>query len=134
MEERNHTVQRDNDYFIIDGVRYHIEELNGLLVGDRLMDSRTIFNQGMVAFQSALSPLSNLFPCRISYNGKVFASLEHAYQFTKAVHHKRLSTAHDIRCDPDPYQAMSLGNDIPENHEWAALKLGLMEQLARCKS
>lgn len=133
MEDRNHSVQHDNDYFIIDGVRYHIEQLKSLPVGDRLMDSRTLFKQGMVAFQSTLSPLSNLFPCRLHYDGKTFTSLEHAYQFTKAIHHNLPATANDIKYDPDPHQAMNQGNQITENQEWAACKLGLMEQLVRHK-
>lgn len=56
MEERQHTVERDNDFFIIDGQRWHINQLNDLQEGDRLMDSRTRYKRGVVAFQSALSP------------------------------------------------------------------------------
>lgn len=133
MVEKGHSVERDNDYFIIDGQRWHLEQLNSLPIGDRLMDSRTLFDHGMCAFQSSLSPLSNLFPCRIRYNGKTYASVEHAYQFAKAIHHKLPSTAHEIKCDNNPYHAMTLGNDIPENEEWAATKVNFMERLVRTK-
>lgn len=133
LMERGHKVERENDTFIINDQRWHLEQLNSLPIGDRLLDSRTIFEQGAVAFQSSLSPLSNLFPCRIKYNGKTYASIEHAYQFTKAIHHKLPSTAHDIKCDDNPYHAMTSGNEIPEDREWAATKVDLMERLIRIK-
>lgn len=133
LEERKHIVERENDFFIIDGQKWHIEQLNQLPIGMRLLDSRTRFHQGTVAFQSWVSPLSNLFLCKLRYNGKSYRSLEHAYQFLKATHHGSTDTATDIKHEPDPYVVMSYGNSITENKEWMAKKLDIMEQLVRCK-
>ena len=41
-----------------------------------------------IKFKGAHSILSNFYPCSIRYKGKTFPSVEHAYQYTKAVHHK----------------------------------------------
>lgn len=133
MEDRDHRVDREGDFFIIDGTKWHIDQLNELPIGDRLLDSRTRFLHGTVAFQSWVSPLSNLDLCRLRFNGKTYRSLEHAYQYAKAIHHGRTETANDIRYEPDPYVVMSYGNSITENRAWMDKKLDLMEQLVRAK-
>lgn len=74
MKRKKHNVTKDGDDLIIDNVRWKITELNDLPPGQRLLDSRTIFNRRVVAFQSLLSPLSNLFPCELKWNGMVFQS------------------------------------------------------------
>jgi hypothetical protein len=43
-----------------------------------------------IKFKGAHSILSNFYPCSIRYKGKTFPSVEHAYQYTKGVHHKVL--------------------------------------------
>lgn len=119
---------------MIDGKRYKYSELNSLPVGVRLMDSRTIFNNGVVAFQSSISPLSNLFPCSLQYNGNTYPSLEHCYQYTRAIHHNRHQLASDIMANKDPYTAMSFGKLIEiEDQQWIEKKLGVMEMMLRHK-
>lgn len=134
MKRKKHVISREGDELIIDNVRWRICDLNNLPPGQRLLDSRTIFNRGVVAFQSHLSPLSNLFPCTLKLNGQVFPSLEHAYQYKRAICHGRTDLAADIMCDDDPYVALSQGKQIyQENLAWATQKLTVMENLLRHK-
>lgn len=132
LEGRRHTVVREGDFFIIDDVKWHINQLNDLPEGMRLMDSRTRYVRGVVAFQSALSPLSNLFCCRIKYNGVVYSSVEQAYQHLKCLHHGKIALVNDIKHEPDPYVIMNMA-DFMENQEWLNRRVDLLEQLVRYK-
>lgn len=135
MTKKKHTVEWHGDELVIDGVRRKIRDLDDMPPGERLLDSRTIFHRGVVAFQSHLSPLSNLFPCRIRYNGITFASLEHAYQHSKVIFHGRTDLAEAILADDDPYVAMSQGKQITnERVEWSFKKLEVMAGLLRHKA
>lgn len=86
------------------------------------MDSRTLFYRGVVAFQSALSPLSNLFPCKVRFNGLTYLSTEQAYQHAKCLYHGLPQVARDIRHEPDPHVIMAIGTAIEEDDEWLGKK------------
>lgn len=135
LRDRKHQANKIGDDIVIDGKRYKFEELNSLPVGQRFMDSRTIFNNGIVAFQSSVSPLSNLFPCKLKYAGQTFSSLEQCYQYHRAVHHNRTQLAALILATNDPYKAMYHGKSIVwEDRDWEAKKLGTMEMMLRHKA
>lgn len=135
LRDRNHQANKIGDDIIIDGKRYKFEELNTLPVGLRFMDSRTIFNNGIVAFQSSVSPLSNLFPCKLKYAGRTYNSLEQCYQYHRAIHHQRTQLAALILATNDPYKAMYHGKSIVwENRDWEAKKLGTMEMMLKHKA
>lgn len=132
--ERNHKVEQLGDFFIIDDRKHHLRDLNKLPIGMRLMDSRTLFGRGTVAFQSALSPLSNLYPCRLKYNGLHYTSSEQAYQYAKAIHHGLPLLAKDIKAEIDPHDIMNMGNSIQIDCEWAEKRFDTMENIVRHKA
>lgn len=134
LKRQGHKAQKIGDDVIVNGKRYKYEELNQLPVGQRLLDSRTIFNRGAVAFQSSVSPLSNLFPCKLKYQGGTYSSLEQCYQFHRATHHNRTELAALILQSNDPYTAMYHGKSIRDNKEWDRIKLGIMEQMLQHKA
>lgn len=101
--------------------------------GLSLRDSRTIFRNGVVAFQSHHSPLSNLFSAPIRRNGILFRSTEHAYQHAKAVICKKATAAQDILNEPSPYDAMYIGKKIKTTREWDNMQLSVMEEILRMK-
>lgn len=68
MKEHYHEVEKKGDAVIVNGKLYSHDELEALPVGQRLSDSGTIYKNGVVAFQSEHSPLSNLYPCQIRIN------------------------------------------------------------------
>lgn len=133
LRERGHQAEKAGEDVIIDHQRWKFEDLNNLPIGDRLMDSRTIYNCGAVAFQSAVSPLSNLFLCDIRMNNMVFKSSEQCYQYAKAMHHNMISKANKIRREPDSHVNMSDGGLITEDPEWREKKFRVMESIIRHK-
>lgn len=133
MIENKHRIEKSGDDLIINGRRWKTSELNNLPEGQRLMDSRTITRAGKVAFQSSISPLSNLFPCQIKVEGQTFKSVEHAYQYAKCMHHGLPHKAHEIKDQPTAYKAMSLGKDTPENVDWLNKRIEVLEKLVRYK-
>lgn len=133
MEDRNHKIDQFGDFFIIIGERFHLTELNNLPIGDRLMDSRTIYKRGTVAFQSAMSPLSNLFPCKVKYNGLSFTSTEQIFQYTKALHHGLYDLARDIKCENDPYVILAMTKNSKLDDDWIDNRFSIMEGIIRHK-
>lgn len=97
MTELKHRIEKSGDDLIINGRRWKTSELNNLPERQRLMDSRTITRVGKVAFQSSVSPLSNLFPCLIKVEGQTFKSVEHAYQYAKFIHHGLPHKAREVK-------------------------------------
>lgn len=134
LRRQGQTAQKVGDDIIVNGKRYKYDELDQLPVGQRLLDSRTIFNRGVVAFQSSVSPLSNLYHCRLKYEGKTFNSLEQCYQYHRATHHKRTELAALILQSNYSYTAMYHGKSIRDNREWDAMKLDVMEKMLKHKA
>lgn len=133
LEERGKKVVKSGDDLIIDGTKWKPVEFNQLPIGDRIMDSRTIFDKGTVAFQSALSPLSNLFPCSITFNGFKYSSAEQAYQHQRCLHHNLFLLARDILAQHNPYDIISDAKEITDDDEWLVQRVPLMERLIRHK-
>lgn len=98
------------------------------------MDSRMITDNGVLAFQSAQAPLSNLFPCEIKINGQSFSSVEQAYHYRRAIHHRQFNTAQLILYQDDPYEIMAQMKDFKDNHEWLTKRMSVMEELIKCKA
>lgn len=133
LEEKGRRVEKAGEDIIVNGVRWKSADFNRLPVGDRIMDSRTIFARGTVAFQSALSPLSNLFPCNILFEGIRYGSAEQAYQHQRALHHNLLPLARDLLAQHNPYDIFNDAKEITDNKEWLDKRLPLMERLIRHK-
>lgn len=133
LKYRGHTVEKAGDDIILNGIKWKSVDFNRLPVGDRILDSRTVFWKGSVAFQSALSPLSNLFPCVMFFKGIRYTSLEQAYQHLRTLHHQRYDIARDIMALLNPYDIMNQGKEYSDNEDWLGQRLPLMESLVRHK-
>lgn len=101
--------------------------------GFSLKDSCTKKLNGVVAFQSPHSPLSNLYPAPLKRLGIVYPSAEHAFQHAKAVHCNEFSLAQSILDNPCPFDALATGKRVPYNQEWHAIQLQVMEEILRLK-
>lgn len=121
------------DSVIINGILYKYEDLAYMKNGLSLKDSRTVFRNGVVAFQSHHSPLSNLFIAPIRRNGILYRSAEHAYQHAKALICKDSLAAQAILNEISPYDAMYIGKGIQSTREWDSLQLQTMEEILRIK-
>lgn len=121
------------DAVIFNNSLYRYEELIHMSDGFSLKDSRTTRKNGVLAFQSPHSPLSNLFVAPIKRNGIVFPSAEHAYQHAKAIFCKDHALAHSILANPCPYEAMATGKRVSINKDWQSKQLTIMEEILRLK-
>lgn len=75
----------------------------------------------------ALWPLlSNFAPTPIVWDGRVWPTLEHAYQAAKTADFQQQEY---IRAAPTPAYAKKLGRKVPQRVGWAVGKLELMEDL-----
>lgn len=133
MKENGHRIEKIGDDLLIDGRRWKIADLDKMKEGDRLMDSRTIKCRGKIAFQSSVSPLSNLYHCVIKVDGQTFKSTEHAYQYEKCIHHGLTQLARDVKQQPTSYKAMSLCKDVTEDRAWLDKRISVMERLIKHK-
>ena len=81
-----------------------------------------------IAFKSEHNPLSNLFPCQITHNGREYSSVEHAFQ-----HDKALSSGHqkadEIMITTNPYDLMKMGKDVTPGPDWNKGSTGLLYKL-----
>lgn len=132
-EKGINAVQRGDGVFFNDTF-YHFDEILNMTDGFTLKDSRTKYQNGVLAFQSQFSPLSNLYLSPIKRNGIVFRSAEHDYQYVKAISTNELALARSILNEPCPYEAMATGKKVPLTPEWQSIQLGVMEEILRLKA
>ena len=85
----------------------------------------------VIEFQGAYRFLSNFYPVQIWCDGEVFASVEHAYQASKATNkvERHLFTANGIT----PGLAKRMGRNIRIRPDWEQVKLDIMTKLVSQK-
>lgn len=133
LKEKGITAIQKGENVLIDGRLYKFEELKNMPPGLTLKDSRTIKKNGVIAFQSSHSPLSNLYMAPLKRNGITYLSAEHAFQHAKAVICKDQALAHSILEEPCSYEALYTGKRIQSNEEWSRDQLTTMEEILRAK-
>lgn len=133
MNENGHTITQKGDSVILNNTHYVYEELSLMPKGMSLADSRTIVKNGVIAFQSPHSPLSNLYIAPIKHNGITYQSAEYAFQHTKAVHCKNHVLARAILSEPNPFDAMATGKRVDVTNEWADCQLNEMSKILQAK-
>lgn len=77
--------------------------------------------------------LSNLYPCRVLYKGKVFKSSEHAYQCQKP---NKPEIAEWVKAAPYPRLAASVGHHLATydiRDDWMFEKVSIMEGVVWAK-
>ena len=96
------------------------------MLNESLADLRITYFRGRFAF------LSNFFPCLVSYGGVVFKSVEHAYQYSKAVS-PASNEALAVMTAPTAKQAKALGRWLVMRPDWELIRISVMEELLRSK-
>ncbi len=84
----------------------------------------------IASFRGDHAFLSNMFPCRVVFEGATYASVEHAYQAAKSDDpevRERIGRA------PTPRAAKQRGRRVAIRADWEAVKLLVMEQCLRSK-
>lgn len=73
--------------------------------------------------------LSNFYPCRIAYNGKIYGNTEAAFQAQKTVN----AAEQDEFTNLSPGEAKRKGRRVTLRKDWESVKNGIMLDIIRCK-
>jgi len=84
----------------------------------------------ITSFRGPYSYLSNFFLCKISYEGLIYPSAEHAFQAAKTTS-KAVRIA--IRDCHTPGSAKSAGRQITLRPDWEDVKIDVMRDILRAK-
>ena len=131
-------VSLKGDRLIISGTTYTVSTL-GKLEGDLHPRSFSeVSNAKVLAFGGILSewhPFSNWSFTDISYEGRSFITLEHAYLHEKALTFRDMETAVAIRAAPDAQTAKMLSYNIKgvDRNKWDGMKEEVMKKLLKIK-
>lgn len=77
----------------------------------------------MLGFKGELFFLSNFYPVELEIHGKVFPTVENAYQFAKIKPEHRDRYLLDFQ-NVSPGYAKKLGRRVPLREDWELIKLG----------
>jgi ribA/ribD-fused uncharacterized protein len=89
-----------------------------------------IVEKPITRFRETWSFLSNFFPAPVALDGKIYPTIEHAYQAAKTVREKERKV---IRQAPSPAQAKRLGQRVALRPDWEQVKLDIMLDLLHQK-
>ena len=119
----------------LDGRRFRYEELYRLPEDISLIKAKNvhILEDKAIVFQSPHSPLSNLFPCNITYRGEAFLSAEAAYQYTRASNCGYHREAQLIKHERNAYKAKSLTKEFKTTREWEEMSEQVMREILMVK-
>jgi ribA/ribD-fused uncharacterized protein len=74
--------------------------------------------------------LSNFYPCVVDYEGRVYPTVEHAFQAAKTLNQAEKSRVFNaIR----PGDAKRLGRNVTLRPDWNRIRVGIMLELVRIK-
>jgi len=74
--------------------------------------------------------LSNYYRTDVVFEGKVYRTVEHAFQAAKTLSEKERAK---IRSSQDPGSAKRIGRRVTLREDWEDVKVGIMEDLVRQK-
>ena len=86
-----------------------------------------------VAFQSHHAYLSNMFPCKIMFEGVEYKSAELLYHPNTAKHHNRFDLVNRIIKAKDGYATKRIAEEIDFADDWDEVKLKIMCKVINLK-
>ena len=86
----------EDDYLVINGTRYGIDEINKLPEEIAAYKSAQKTDDRTLAFHREFSPFSNFHPCHFTINQQSFHSMEQFLQYQKALMFGDSVTAYEI--------------------------------------
>lgn len=84
----------------------------------------------IASFSGEYAFLSNFYPVKITYEGDVYPSVEHAYQAAKTLD---LASRERIRLCITPGKAKRLGGNVEVREDWLSLRVTIMRRLVHSK-
>src|SRR5687767_9057952 len=87
-------------------------------------------SEAIDSFREEHEFLSNFYPASVSYDGKEYPTVEHAFQAAKTDNHRERK---QIQQCGSPSNAKKMGRRVKLRTDWETVKLGIMEALVREK-
>lgn len=84
----------------------------------------------IVEFGGDYQFLSNFEPCRVTYDGEIYSTVEHAYQAAKTLDTQQREVIRD--CETAS-KAKRFGQRVLMRDDWEKIKLGVMKELLEQK-
>ena len=100
------------DKLILNGKAYTVETLKNIPSSFQLEVQSIKTSDNAFAFSSKDAIFSNLYPCKINYEGKMYKSAEEAIQISKSLLFDDQDTASKIARETDPYKQMQMGRQV----------------------
>ena len=104
-KSRGVDVKLKGSSIVIDGVKYNHSDIYNLPKNLSIDQVKIVATKDGLAFQSHHAFLSNMYPCKISYDGIDYKSSEHLYFAEMARHHNRMDLLKEIINAKDGYAA-----------------------------
>ena len=118
---------------IIDGIKYGHSDISALPKGLSIKEIKIVATSDGTAFQSHHAYLSNMYPCKIIYEGLEYKSSENLYFAEMARHHNKLELAEEIRNTKDGYAAKRTAKKIIVADDWDQIKTKIMTKVIHLK-
>lgn len=112
---------------------YTHRDLGNLPEGIKLADVNSKITPKGLAFSGQHVLFSNFFPIEMRFNGIVFPTAEHAYQFERAKFLNKNESANSILKVRKPQDAKLIGSRLPRSAEWDACKRDKMKEIVTSK-
>ena len=119
------------DTLIVDGIKYNTENVH--LVPFDMSPIHTKEGPSSVIFKGRFSPLSNFNQSKITIDGTIYNSIEHCYQYQKALAAKDHQAANEILTATDPAEAKKVGDTVKTPYRWKTTGLTILEDAIRAK-
>lgn len=112
---------------------YGYRDLHSLPEGLKLENAKTKNTRRGIAFQGQHSIFSNFYSVQVNYNGRVFPSSEHAYQFDRVTYLGDHKLASQVFHAHTPQEAKRIGAQIGPSKKWDMVKVDRMKKIAMAK-
>lgn len=116
------------DKLKIDGKIYTVKTLHQLPQEYNPAKLATPEKNGITAFFTKASPLSNFYPCELVIDNCTYHSVEQYYQEKKAIFGKNPEIASLIRSTTDPAKCKNLGGKVLVGDNWLPFALDEMKR------
>ena len=104
---------------VIEGKRYHYQDINDLPYNLSLEHSKTVVLDTGIAFQLHASFLSSMYPCDFTYDNKKYSSVEQAFAHAAALSTNNQVAAAQIMHTQDPYKVKAMTKRMKLGESWA---------------
>ena len=118
---------------VIDGMKYSHKDIHNLPKDLSIEKVKIVTTKDGVAFQSHHAYLSNMYLCKIIYEGVEYKSSEHLYHAEMAKHHNRLDLVSKIIQAKDGYATKRIAREIDIAEDWDVAKLKIMRKIIYLK-